>query len=292
MIRIGLFLLTNLAVMVLFGIILSITGISSSSTSGLLIMAVLFGFAGSIISLLLSKTIALKTMGARVISNPSNEMESWLVNTVKSQAQQVGIGMPTIAIYESSDLNAFATGAKRDDALVAVSTGLLSGMHRDEVEAVLAHEVSHIANGDMVTMTLLQGVVNTFVIFISRMIAQVVATTASGSSEDEEGGESFSAMTYFGVSMVLEIVFGLLASIITLWFSRYREFHADAGAARLVGAEKMIAALERLKQAHEPQVEKSMTVLAINAAPSSFGEYFMSHPPLDKRIEALRQKVY
>jgi heat shock protein HtpX len=203
------------------------------------------------------------------------------METVSRQAQQVGIGMPTVAIYDSPDINAFATGAKRDDSLVAVSTGLLHNMTRDEAEAVLAHEVSHIANGDMVTMTLMQGVVNTFVIFLSRFIANIVASNDS----EEEGGSNM--MVYFGVSMVLELVFGFLASFITMWYSRHREFHADAGAANLVGKEKMIAALERLKVSHEPQLEGSMMAFGINGK-KSLTELLMSHPPLDKRIASLR----
>lgn len=288
MMRIGLFLITNLAVMVVFGIILSITGIDRQSMTGLLIMAALFGFGGSVVSLLFSKTIALRSVGAQVITQPRNETEQWLLTTVQRQAQQAGIGMPTVAIYPAPDMNAFATGANRNDALVAVSSGLLTNMSRNEVEAVLAHEVSHIANGDMVTMTLLQGVVNTFVIFISRIIAQAVASTSSNNSDE---GQSFSTGTYFLVSMVLEIVFGILASIITMWFSRHREFHADAGAARLVGKENMIAALQRLKTSYEPSMEKGLAAFAINGSGGSLSELFLSHPPLDKRIAALRNSM-
>jgi heat shock protein HtpX len=246
----------------------------------------LFGFGGALISLMMSKSMALRSVGGMVIESPRNETEHWLMETVSRQAQQVGIGMPTVAIYDSPDINAFATGAKRDDSLVAVSTGLLHNMTRDEAEAVLAHEVSHIANGDMVTMTLMQGVVNTFVIFLSRFIANIVA-----SNRDENGEGGTSMMVYFGVSMVLELVFGFLASFITMWYSRHREFHADAGAAQLVGKHKMIAALERLKVSHEPQLEGSMMAFGINGK-RSMTELLMSHPPLDKRIEALRQQQY
>ncbi|CAH8187094.1 MULTISPECIES: protease HtpX [Vibrio] len=284
--RVMLFLATNLAVVLVLSVVLNIvyavTGMQPGSLSGLLIMAAVFGFGGSFISLLMSKSMALRSVGGMVIESPRNETEHWLLATVSRQASQAGIGMPTVAIYDSPDINAFATGAKRDDSLVAVSTGLLHSMTRDEAEAVLAHEVSHIANGDMVTMTLMQGVVNTFVIFLSRFIANIVA---SRDSEEGEGGSNM--MIYFGVSMVLELVFGFLASFITMWYSRHREFHADAGAASLVGKHKMIAALERLKMGQESQLEGSMMAFGINGK-RSMTELLMSHPPLDKRIAALR----
>lgn len=290
MMRIALFLLTNLGVMLVFGLILSLTGIQSSSVQGLMIMAGLFGFGGAFVSLLMSKWMALKSVGGEVIEQPRNETERWLMETVGRQAQQAGIAMPQVAIYHAPDINAFATGARRDASLVAVSTGLLQNMSRDEAEAVLAHEVSHIASGDMVTMTLIQGVVNTFVIFVSRIIAQVASGFLSGNRD--EGESNGNPMVYFAISMVLELVFGILASIITMWFSRHREFHADAGAARLVGREKMIAALQRLKTSYEPQEASSMMAFCINGKNKSFSEMFMSHPPLDKRIEALRSGEY
>lgn len=281
MMRILLFLATNFAVMLVLGVILNLTGIAGNSTSGILIMALLFGFAGSFISLFLSKTMAIRSVGAEIINEPRNQAERWLLQTVQNQAAKAGIPMPDVAIYHSSDVNAFATGATKNNSLVAVSTGLLDSMNADEAEAVLAHEVSHIANGDMVTMTLLQGVLNTFVIFLSRMIAQVAA-----SSRNDDGEETTSGGIYFLVSMVLEIVFGILASIIAMWFSRYREYRADAGSANLVGKQKMIAALERLQQLHEPQnMEGSLNAFMINGKRS---ELFMSHPPLEKRIAALR----
>lgn len=282
MMRIALFLATNLAVMVVFGIILSLTGIDGRSVTGLLIMAALFGFSGSLISLFLSKKMALSSVGAEVITQPRNNAEQWLFDTVKRQSQQAGIPMPDVAIYHSQDVNAFATGATKNNALVAVSSGLLNTMTRDEAEAVVAHEVAHIANGDMVTMTLLQGVLNTFVIFISRMIA-----TAIASSRNDDGEETQNSGIYFLVSMVLEILFGVLASIIAMWFSRHREFRADAGSAQLVGKQKMIAALQRLQQVHEPQeLQGSLSALMINGKKAS--ELFMSHPPLEKRIAALQ----
>ena len=281
MMRILLFLATNMAVMLVLGIILSVTGIAGNSTSGILIMALLFGFAGSLISLFLSKTMALRSVGGEVITQPRNQTEHWLMDTVARQAQLAGIPMPEVAIYHSPDVNAFATGATKSNSLVAVSTGLLNNMTEAEAEAVLAHEISHIANGDMVTMALLQGVLNTFVIFLSRIIATAVA-----SSRNNNGEETRSSSLYFLVSMVLEMVFGVLASIIAMWFSRYREFRADAGSASLVGKEKMIMALQRLQQLHEPQnLEGSLNAFMINGKRS---ELFMSHPPLEKRIEALR----
>ena len=291
MMRIALFLLTNLAVMVVFGIVLSLTGIRSSSMMGLMIMALLFGFGGSIVSLMMSKWMALKSVGGEVIEQPRNEQERWLVDTVARQAQQVGIAMPQVALYHAPDMNAFATGARRDASLVAVSTGLLQNMSRDEAEAVIAHEMSHVANGDMVTMTLVQGIVNTFVIFISRVIAQIAAGFLSGNRDDEESSNG-NPLIYFAVATVLELVFGILASIITMWFSRYREFHADAGSAKLVGREKMIAALQRLKTSYEPQEANSMMAFCINGKSKSLSELFMTHPPLDKRIEALRSGEY
>ncbi|BET97151.1 protease HtpX [Xenorhabdus taiwanensis] len=292
MMRIALFLLTNLAVMVVFGIILSLTGVQRSSVAGLMIMAGLFGFGGAFISLLMSKWMALRSVGGQVIEKPSNETEAWLMETVRRQSDQVGITMPQVAIYDALDINAFATGARRNASLVAVSTGLLNNMSRDEAEAVIAHEISHIANGDMVTMTLLQGIVNTFVIFISRIIAQAAASFLSSSDDESESSSNGNPIVYMVISMVLEIVFGILASIITMWFSRYREFHADAGSAKLVGREKMIAALQRLKTSYEPQEEGRMMAFCINGKAKSFSELFLSHPPLDKRIEALRSGEY
>lgn len=292
MMRIALFLLTNLAVMLVFGLVLSLTGIQSSSVQGLMIMAGLFGFGGAFVSLLMSKWMALRSVGGEVIEQPRNETENWLLETVRRQSQQAGIAMPQVAIYLAPDINAFATGARRDASLVAVSTGLLQSMSRDEAEAVIAHEISHVANGDMVTMTLIQGIVNTFVIFISRLIAQVAAGFLGNRDGDGEGEGNGNPMIYFAVSMVLELVFGILASIITMWFSRHREFYADAGSAKLVGREKMIAALQRLKTSYEPQEAGSMMAFCINGKSKSFSELFMSHPPLDKRIEALRSGQY
>ena len=280
MMRVLLFLATNMAVLVVLSIILSLTGIQSQDTMGILIMAALFGFSGSLISLFMSKSMALRSVGAEVIQTPRNEAERWLMQTVYSQAERAGIPKPDVAIYHSNDVNAFATGESKNNSLVAVSTGLLNSMSPDEAEAVLAHEVSHIKNGDMVTMTLLQGVLNTFVIFAARMIAKTVATNRDGES---------SAGIYFMVSMVLEIVFGVLASIIAMAFSRYREFRADAGSAELVGKQKMIAALQRLKSLHEPQeMEGQLAAFAINGKRGGLMALFMSHPPLEKRIEALQ----
>lgn len=278
--RVFLFLLTNMAVLFVFNIILTLLGIQAQDALGLLIFAALFGFAGSLISLFLSKTMALRSVGGEIIKQPRNETERWLLNTVQMQANQAGLPMPDVAIYHSNDVNAFATGATKKNSLVAVSTGLLNKMTQDEVEAVLAHEVSHIANGDMVTMTLLQGVLNTFVIFISRMVAKTV-------TNDRNGG----AGMYMMIAFVLEMVFGILASMIAMWFSRQREFRADEGAAKLSGKHKMIAALKRLQSLHEPEeLDGQLAAFAINGKKtSSFAALLMSHPPLEKRIEALHK---
>ncbi len=284
--RVILFLLMNLAVMFVLNIVLQIifkvTGIQGGSTAGILVMSAVFGFAGSLISLFLSKTMALRSVGAEIITTPRTQAEQWLFNTVQRQAQQANIPMPDIAIYHSADVNAFATGATKSNSLVAVSTGLLNNMTEAEAEAVVAHEISHIANGDMVTMTLLQGVLNTFVLFLSRIIS-----TAASSSRDENGNSSQNALVFWVVDIVLQMVFGVIATMIAMWFSRYREFRADAGSAQLVGKEKMIAALERLQRIHEPQqLEGSLAAFMINAPKTK--ELFMSQPPLEKRIEALR----
>lgn len=284
--RVILFLLMNLAVMFALNIVLQIifkvTGIQGGSTAGILVMSAVFGFAGSLISLFLSKTMALRSVGAEIITTPRTQAEQWLFNTVQRQAQQANIPMPDIAIYHSADVNAFATGATKSNSLVAVSTGLLNNMTDAEAEAVVAHEISHIANGDMVTMTLLQGVLNTFVLFLSRIIS-----TAASSSRDENGNSSQNALVFWVVDIVLQMVFGVIATMIAMWFSRYREFRADAGSAQLVGKEKMIAALERLQRIHEPQqLEGSLAAFMINAPKTK--ELFMSHPPLEKRIAALR----
>jgi len=287
--RIFLFLMTNLAVVLVLGIVLNVifafTGMDSRSTGGLLILAIVFGFGGSFISLAISKWMAKRSTGAVVIENPSNEQESWLVNTVAAQAKKVGIDCPEVAIYDAQDVNAFATGMNKNKALVAVSTGLLNGMTRDEAEAVLAHEVSHVASGDMVTLALIQGVVNTFVIFIARVIGGIIDNFISGDDEEESSGHGFS---YFIIVFILEMVFGVLASTIVMYYSRKREFSADSGAAALVGKEKMIAALQRLQKGQEPQLEGSLMAFGISGKRS--GGLFMSHPPLEARIEALQAR--
>ena len=290
--RVLLFLATNLAVMLVLSIVLSVLsswlGINRQGMGGLLLMAAVFGFGGSFISLLISKWIAKRSYGVQVIEQPRSEMEHWLLSTVTRQAQQAGIGMPEVGIYDSPEMNAFATGASRNNALVAVSSGLLYSMSRDEAEAVLAHEVSHVANGDMVTLTLILGVVNTFVIFFARLVAGLISNFLR--SDDEEEGAGMGGLAYMATVFVLEMIFGILASIIVMWFSRQREFRADAGSAKLAGRDKMIAALERLRQGHEPQLEGTMMAFGINGK-RSVSELFMSHPPLEKRIEALRQNL-
>ncbi|MEG0184465.1 MAG: protease HtpX, partial [Stenotrophomonas sp.] len=240
--RIALFLLTNLAVLVLAGIVMSVLGVNPNQMSGLLVMAAIFGFGGSFISLLLSKWMAKRSTGAVVITEPRNPTERWLLATVERQAREAGIGMPEVAVYDGPEINAFATGANRNKALVAVSTGLLHNMSEDEAEAVLGHEIAHVANGDMITMALLQGVLNTFVIVLARIVGGFIDSALSGNREG--GGRGFA---YYIIVFVLEMVFGVFATMISMWFSRHREFRADAGGAHLAGRQKMIAALERLK---------------------------------------------
>ncbi len=291
--RIILYLLTNLAVLLVASVVLQALGVEQIlhdngigwNLTGMLIFAAVFGMAGSFISLLLSKKMARWSTGAKVIDEPRSDAEQWLVETVRSQAQAAEIGMPDVAIFDSPTPNAFATGARRDHALVAVSTGLLQTMRRDEVEAVLGHEVSHVANGDMVTMALLQGVLNTFVIFLSRIVGMVVDSML-------RRGESRGGMGigYFVTSIAAQIVFGILASMVVMAFSRHREFRADAGAARLVGPGAMIRALERLKSSHAPvALPQSVEALGINGqVRGALGRLLASHPPLDERIAALR----
>lgn len=284
--RIALFLLTNLAVVLVLGIVLSIvfsvTGMNSRSIGGLLVLATVFGFGGSLISLAMSKWMAKRSTGATVITNPSNGTERWLLDTVKEQAKKAGINTPEVAIYNAHDMNAFATGMKKNSALVAVSTGLLEQMTRDEAEAVLAHEISHVANGDMVTLALIQGVVNTFVIFLARVIGGFIDNAMRGNNN----GNSGRGFSYFIIVFILEMVFGVLASTIVMYYSRQREFSADSGSASLVGKTKMIAALKRLQTTSEPQLEGSLMAFGISGKKKS--SLFMSHPPLEDRIKALQ----
>ncbi|UYB53948.1 protease HtpX [Xanthomonas sp. AM6] len=282
--RIALFLITNLAVLVLAGIVMSVFGVNPNQMGGLLVMAALFGFGGSLVSLLLSKFMAKRATGAQVITEPRNHTERWLLETVRRQAQAAGIGMPEVAVYDGPEINAFATGANRNNALVAVSTGLLQNMTEDEAEAVLAHEISHVANGDMVTMALLQGVLNTFVIVLARVVGGVVDSYLSGNRDGRRG------LAYYAIVMVLEMVFGLFATMIAMWFSRYREFRADAGGASLAGRGKMIAALQRLELNHGQSTLPSQ-VQAFGIAGGlgqGLRKLFMSHPPLSERIATLR----
>ena len=289
--RIVLYLATNLAIVLVLSITLQLLGVDRMldqqgvgiDYNALLILSAVMGFGGSFISLLLSKWSAKMMTGAQVIEVPSNMTERWLVDTVKRQAQKAGIGMPEVAVYDGPEINAFATGWNKDSALVAVSTGLLNHMSQEEAEAVLGHEVSHVANGDMVTLALIQGVVNTFVIFFSRIIGHLVDRVVF---KVERGyGPAF-----YVTVIIAQLVLGILASIIVMWFSRHREFRADAGGARLAGREKMIAALERLKLNHEQsQLPDQMKAFGISGnVARGFTRLFMSHPPLDERIAALR----
>jgi len=282
-----LFLATNLAVITTFGfflnLILPALGIQVGNTVGLLIFCALFGVGGSFISLMMSKRLALMSVRGKVIEQPRNATEQWVMSTVERLARQAELPMPEVAIFDSPAINAFATGASKDNSLVAISTGLLNAMNQDEAEAVLAHEVSHIANGDMVTMALIQGVLNTFVMFFARIVASIVDNALRG---DEEGG-GLGFFAYLAVVWVAEIVFGLLASIVAMWFSRQREYRADSGAGELVGNHKMIAALQRLKTSQPSQLEGQLTAFGIIGKPS---DLFASHPNLDDRINALRNR--
>ncbi|WP_223620605.1 protease HtpX [Lysobacter sp. ESA13C] len=287
--RIALFLATNLAVLILLGIVMSVLqnvfGIRLGNNGGILVMAAVFGFGGSLISLLMSKWIAKRTTGAQVIEQPRTETEQWLLATVRRQAEAAGIGMPEVAVYDAPEINAFATGANRNAALVAVSTGLIRAMSRDEAEAVLAHEVSHVANGDMVTMALIQGVLNTFVLFAARIVGGWIDAMLGGQRESRGPG-----IFYFVVVMVLDVVFGMIASMIAMAFSRYREFRADAGGAQLAGRHKMIAALQRLSQTYgQSTLPNQVQAFGISGAVGhGLSRLMRSHPPLEERIEALR----
>jgi heat shock protein HtpX len=287
--RIVLFIATNLAIVLVLSVAARLLGVDAwltaqgHSLGGLLVFAAVFGFGGAFLSLAMSKWIAKRSMGVRIIDSPQNAVEAWLMNTVRAQAEAVGIGMPEVGIFESDQPNAFATGARRDAALVAVSTGLLARMERHEVEAVLGHEVSHVANGDMVTLTLLQGVVNTFVIFLARVIGGIIDRVVF---RNEEGR----GPAYFVIVLVCELVLGLLASMIVMAFSRHREFRADAGGARLAGTGSMISALARLRQSSEEPLPASHAAFGISGGGrgGSLRRLFMSHPPIEERIAALR----
>jgi len=290
MMRIALFLMTNVAIMAMLTIVMSILtnvfGIQLGNYGYLLVMSAVIGFTGSFISLAMSKGMAKRSMGVQVIEQPTTQTEHWLMSTVQRQAQQAGIGMPEVGIFPSGAPNAFATGMSKNSSLVAVSTGLLEQMNQDEVEAVLAHEVSHVGNGDMVTLTLIQGVVNTFVFFFASIIGRFVDRVVF---KNENG----LGIGYYVTQFVAQIVLSILASAIVMWFSRQREFRADAGGASLAGRQKMIAALERLKSAHEPEeMPGELAAFGINSARMrDLKHFFMSHPPLDDRIAALQRSV-
>ena len=283
--RVALFLATNLAVLMVFSVVMAVFGLDPRGNAGLLVMAALFGFGGSIISLLTSKWMAKVSTGAQVIEQPRNEGERWLVDTVRRQAQAAGIGMPDVAIYDAPEINAFATGANRNHALVAVSTGLLRAMNRDEAEAVLAHEVSHVANGDMVTMALLQGVLNTFVIVAARIVGRIVDGFLGGNRDDGRVGPG-----YFLTVFVLDLVFGVAASVIAMWFSRRREFRADAGSAQYLGASSpMVNALKRLGGVEAGELPKTLQAFGITER-SGIMALFATHPPIADRIAALEAR--
>jgi heat shock protein HtpX len=284
--RIALFLITNIAVLAVLSIVMRILGVDQMLAANgqdpvaLLIMAAIFGFGGAFISLAMSKWMAKRSMGV-----PRNAEEAWLVETVRRQADTAGIKMPEVGIFDSPDMNAFATGARKNAALVAVSTGLLRGMTKQEAEAVLGHEVSHVANGDMVTLTLVQGVVNTFVIFLSRIIGNIIDRALSG-NRDRAGPGPF----YFLIVIVLQILLGILASMVVAWFSRHREFRADAGGAYLSSRQNMISALQRLQQ-RKPAEDMPEQMRAMCISGGKLSKLFSSHPPLEVRIEALRNSI-
>ena len=289
--RVVLFIATNIAILIVLSITLSLLGIEGIldergvdlDLGNLLVFCAVFGMGGSFISLAISKWVAKRMTGAQVIEQPRSDAEAWLLQTVSHQAKAANIGMPEVAIFPSESPNAFATGARRNNALVAVSSGLLGGMNRDEVEAVLAHEVSHIANGDMITLALIQGVVNTFVFFLSRVIGHFVDRVVL---KNERGH----GIGYFITTIFAQIVLGILASTIVYWFSRQREFRADAAGGRLAGTNKMIAALERLKAQAEPQaLPEQMAALGVSGGKRGVMSLFMTHPPLEERIARLRQ---
>jgi len=301
--RIALLLITNFAVVAVLGLVWNVLDATFGLTEYFMamglpagfgyiaVMSIVLGFAGSFISLLMSKGSAIKSMGVQLIENPTTKQERWLFNVVQRQAEKVGIDMPDVGIFHANEPNAFATGARKNDALVAVSTGLLQHMTADEVEAVLGHEIAHVANGDMVTQTLLQGVMNTFVIFFSRVIAHLVNSILSGNRQG--GGNSFGA-AYFIVSMIAQVLLGFLANMVVMWFSRYREFHADKGGADLAGREKMIAALQKLQQVSQPHdLPGEMAAFGIaGGLGSGMKKLFMTHPPLEDRIAALQNAKY
>jgi heat shock protein HtpX len=292
--RVLLFILTNLAVILILSIVLRILGVDrildqegiGIDMYRLLIFASVFGFGGAFLSLAISKWTAKRLTGARVIESPGNELEAWLVSTVKRQADAVQIGMPEVAIYNAPDVNAFATGMRRDHALVAVSAGLLRSLNRDQAEAVLGHEVSHVANGDMVTLALIQGVVNTFVIFLSRVVGVVVDRVVFRTERGHGPG-------FFITTILAQVVFGILASIVVMWFSRQREFRADAGSAAIEGPQKMISALRALqKSVRQPHLPDQLAAFGISGKPGSgIRKLFMTHPPLEERIAALEKKL-
>jgi heat shock protein HtpX len=287
--RIFLFLVTNLAVLALLTLVIFIieqvfgVRLAGSGLGGLLVFAAIFGFGGALISLALSKWTAKRMMNVRVIPAPQSDLENWLLGTVKRLATQANIGMPEVGIFDSEEMNAFATGARRNAALVAVSSGLLRSMSRPQIEAVLGHEITHVSNGDMVTLALLQGVLNTFVIFLARIIGSLVDRTLFKNDREESG------IGFFLVTMVAQIVLGIFASMIVSWYSRQREFRADRGGANLAGTGSMIAALEALKHSHGESMPPQMQAFGINTGSTSgFMRLFMSHPPIDERIAALR----
>lgn len=293
MMRVGLFVATNILVLLVASVVFKLVGLDDwmarqgawMSPTGMLIFAAVFGMGGSFISLAISKWMAKRATGAKLIDGSEGEAQRWLVETIRRQAREAGIGMPEVAVYDAPEMNAFATGMSRNNALVAVSTGLLRGMRREEVEAVLGHEVSHVANGDMVTLSLLQGVLNTFVIFFSRIIGMIVDRVVFRNERGYGPG-------FWIVTILAQILLGILASMVVMWFSRWREFRADAGGARLAGRQKMIGALRRLGHPQHTELPESMEAFGISGrVASGFKRLLMSHPPIPERIAALERSA-
>lgn len=292
MIRVLLFVVTNLSIVSLLCIIAFFTGLQANNILYFIISGFLFGFSGAYISLLLSKQIALFSIGSEIIKNPRNKFETWLLKVLKKQSKQLNITTPDLTIYNSNSVNAFATGSRKNSALIAISAGLLNKMNKNEIQAVIAHEMTHIANGDMITMTLIQGVLNTFVIFLSRGISYFFSNLSDNNNSSQsvlqKTGAGFLILTIF-----LEMFFGAIASFITMWFSRRREFYADAGSAKIVGVENMISALQKMQyNSYSVEIPKTLTTLCINGKQDSILNLFMSHPPLHVRIQALNNRTY
>ncbi|CAL4321406.1 protease HtpX [Buchnera aphidicola] len=291
MIRVILFLLTNLSVMFMFGTVLFLTGMKSNSIKALMVLSSIVGVSGSITSLILSKWSALKSVNGQIIYRPRNSMEAWILDVVRYQASQLGIQTPEVAIYHTQSVNAFATGYSKNSSLIALSTGLLNNLNKENIQAVISHEMSHIVNGDMVTLALLQGVINTFVFFISTFISRSIVHFLSQHRRSNYV-RAYGFFINYVASIFLQALFGMIASVIVMSFSRYREFRADADAAKRIGWDKMLCLLIQFKKVTEPQTAEEIKTYCINGQSKSFYNLFSSHPPVQDRINALHKKSY